>query len=341
MTRITTCPRCNTRFRVTAAQLAARKGDVRCGRCSHVFNAYETLAEETPEAELRPDVEAPQPATPHEETSRPSPAVAVNEAEASSLPMEANNALPEEPLIDFQVDAFPDIESSEEAAAPLQWPQTESPPQPEAEPAAQPEAGPPAPEPEPTAKVRVVRIQPPPLAIETRVSPDSPKYGPPPKPRRAWPWVLASLLLLAALTGQVIYFLRDSIAANYPPTRAMLEQACRQLNCRISLPQNPDLLSIESSELHADPTRPNIVVLTSTLRNHAAYVQSYPTLELTLTNTKDEMVARRLILPREYVRQTSSVRQGIPAKGDVAVKLLMDLGDLKAEGYRLYLFYPS
>ena len=127
--------------------------------------------------------------------------------------------------------------------------------------------------------------------------------------------MLASLLLLVGLAGQGIYFLRDAIAANYPPTRAVLEKVCQHLNCRISLLQNPDLLSIESSELHADPARANIVVLTSTLRNRASYVQAYPTLELTLTNTKDEMVAKRLILPREYVRQLSSIRQGIPGQG--------------------------
>ncbi|MEN6586413.1 MAG: DUF3426 domain-containing protein [Sulfuricella sp.] len=330
MTQITTCPQCSTRFRVTAEQLAARKGDVRCGRCSHVFNAYGTLTEEAPEAAPSLGTEAPQPETVLEETSQPSPSV--NETEPASVPPEGTDVLPEEPLIDFQVDAFPEIESFGEPADALPLPQPETPP--ETEPEVQPE-------PESAAKVRVVRVEPPSLTIEPRVSPDSPKYGPPPKPRRAWPWVLASLLLLIGLTGQGIYFQRDAIAANYPPTRAVLEQACEHLNCRISLPQNPDLLSIESSELHGDPTRPNIVVLTSTLRNRASYVQAYPTLELTLTNTKDEMVAKRLILPREYVRQLPSIRQGIPAKGDVAVKLLMDLGDLKAEGYRLYLFYPS
>lgn len=338
MTRITTCPQCNTRFRVTAAQLAARKGDVRCGRCSHVFNAWETLVAEAPETEPSQDIAAPQCEAVHEQASKRSPAV--NETEPAGFPAEATDTLPEETLIDFQVDTFPDIESVGESADAPPLPQSETPLEAEAEPAHQPEIEP-QPEPESTAKVRVVRVQPPPLAIETRVSPDSPKYGPPPKPRRAWPWVLASLLLVLALTGQGIYFFRDAIAANYPPIRPLLERACAPLQCHIKLPQNPELLSIESSELHADPTRPNIVVLTSTLRNRASHVQAYPTLELTLTNAKDEMVARRLFPPKEYVRKIPAIAQGIPARGDVAVKLLMDMGDLKAEGYRLYLFYPS
>jgi len=44
---ITHCPSCNTHFRVYAEQLAARAGQVRCGKCSRVFNALEHLIEET------------------------------------------------------------------------------------------------------------------------------------------------------------------------------------------------------------------------------------------------------------------------------------------------------
>jgi predicted Zn finger-like uncharacterized protein len=35
----TRCPQCQTVFRITAAQLKARDGKVRCGRCQHVFGA--------------------------------------------------------------------------------------------------------------------------------------------------------------------------------------------------------------------------------------------------------------------------------------------------------------
>jgi predicted Zn finger-like uncharacterized protein len=35
----TRCPQCQTVFRITAAQLKARDGMVRCGRCQHVFGA--------------------------------------------------------------------------------------------------------------------------------------------------------------------------------------------------------------------------------------------------------------------------------------------------------------
>jgi predicted Zn finger-like uncharacterized protein len=43
---ITHCPSCQTHFRVYAEQLAARAGQVRCGRCNRVFDALEHLIEE-------------------------------------------------------------------------------------------------------------------------------------------------------------------------------------------------------------------------------------------------------------------------------------------------------
>jgi predicted Zn finger-like uncharacterized protein len=39
----TRCPQCQTMFRITAAQLKARDGRVRCGRCQHVFPADQHL----------------------------------------------------------------------------------------------------------------------------------------------------------------------------------------------------------------------------------------------------------------------------------------------------------
>lgn len=41
----TRCPQCQTVFRFTAAQLKARGGQVRCGRCQHVFRADRHLVE--------------------------------------------------------------------------------------------------------------------------------------------------------------------------------------------------------------------------------------------------------------------------------------------------------
>ncbi len=56
-TEITQCLQCGTRFKVTAEQLEAHDGLVRCGRCHEVFNASEHLHDGTPSPQLNLPIE--------------------------------------------------------------------------------------------------------------------------------------------------------------------------------------------------------------------------------------------------------------------------------------------
>lgn len=59
---VTQCPHCQTRFRVTRAQLGMARGAVRCGACLQVFNAAEQLAGELQESAATAPAVAPTPA---------------------------------------------------------------------------------------------------------------------------------------------------------------------------------------------------------------------------------------------------------------------------------------
>ena len=85
----TVCPRCALPLAVTAADLRAGQGYVRCGRCANVFNALLALSEETGSAAAtdEPEVPPPEMATASATMSRPAlpePAPAVEEAIAES-----------------------------------------------------------------------------------------------------------------------------------------------------------------------------------------------------------------------------------------------------------------
>ncbi len=161
---------------------------------------------------------------------------------------------------------------------------------------------------------------------------------------RRWPaWVFAtgSVLLVLGLGLQAAYFYRTELAARYPASKPYLGRACELLKCDIPLPRNADLLGIESSELETvDPARPAMILLRATLRNRARFVQGYPSLELSLTDAADRIIARRIFAPVEYLPQGTDPKAGLQGEGEVAIKLYMDLGDLNAVGYRLYVFYP-
>ena len=161
-------------------------------------------------------------------------------------------------------------------------------------------------------------------------------------PRRAvtYAWGAAGLLMLTLLLGQLVYVFRAELALARPDLRPLLAELCGLLECDIPLPRKADLVGIEASDLHPDPQRNALLVLSATLKNRAAFAQEYPHLEVTLTDTHDQPMIRRVFAPAEYLAEGANVRAGFPANGDVAVNLWLDAGNVGASGYRLYLFYP-
>lgn len=261
MTMVTKCPGCTTTFRVTARELQAHNGDVRCGRCGVVFNAFDSL------------------------TTLPEPLASARDSGADPTPVHGSEAAP--------------------AGGRL--------------------AG--------TAGGTAVAGGGSGSLSEPGLLEAAPRAS-----RSRWLWGAGSLLLALLFAAQAAYFFRTGLAVLFPGFKPYLESACRALGCTVSLPRKADLLAIDSSDLRADPQHPGIMALTAALRNRAPFPQAYPYLELTLTDVQDEPLARRVLLPREYLARNPG--PGIGPSQEVSVKLYLDVGDLKAAGYRLYLFYP-
>ncbi len=155
-----------------------------------------------------------------------------------------------------------------------------------------------------------------------------------------WPFVLASLLLVLALVGQIVFRFRSEIAVTSPSLRPMLEAISGAFDSSLPLPRHIELMSIETSDLQTDPAHGDLLILNATLRNRANYVQAYPSLELSLTDTQDAAIARRVFSPGEYLSPKIPADQPFAANADVAVRLWIEVKEISAAGYRLYVFYP-
>ncbi len=147
-------------------------------------------------------------------------------------------------------------------------------------------------------------------------------------------------LLLLLLAGQALYHFRDLIAARWPAARPALVQLCGLAGCEITPVREIAGLSIEASDLQADPAHRGLLILTATLRNRAAWALGYPYLELTLTDARDQAVARRALSPKEYAGGAADLDSGIASNAEVPVKVFIDASATSQAGYRLYLFYP-
>jgi len=162
---------------------------------------------------------------------------------------------------------------------------------------------------------------------------------PPPRRGRVW-WVLGALLAATALLAQAGYRYRTEVALFAPALRAPLDTACKRLGCEVPLPRRVDLMSIDSSDLQADPRRDGVIVLNALLRNRAGFPQEFPALELTLTDEADRPVLRRVLRPADYTDRARAV-QGIAAGAEAPLRIYLDSSRARATGYRLYLFYPA
>ena len=151
---------------------------------------------------------------------------------------------------------------------------------------------------------------------------------------------IAFLLLLVA--GQAAFHFRDAIAARWPAARTPLVRLCDMAGCAIGPLRDTSMssLSIEASDLQADPAHRGLLILSATLRNRAGWPLGYPHLELTLTDAEDRVVVRRALSPAEYAGGTADLQRGIVANGEVAVRIFIDASATSQAGYRLYMFYP-
>ena len=158
---------------------------------------------------------------------------------------------------------------------------------------------------------------------------------------RSWPWAIAALILLLLLVAQSAYYFRVDLAARVPGLKPALVSYCRLLKCTVPLPQKTDLIGIESSELVADPKHENQIILNALLRNRATFAQAYPNLELTLNDSQDKPLVRRIVRPADYLPPSESQATGLLPNRELGIKLHLYTGELRPTGYRLALFYPA
>jgi predicted Zn finger-like uncharacterized protein len=153
---------------------------------------------------------------------------------------------------------------------------------------------------------------------------------------------IAIPVLVLALLAQLLFHYRDAVAARWPASKPVLMQACALAGCAIRPLRDLAMqyLSIDASDLQADPAHRGLLVLMASVRSHAAWPLAYPDLEFSLTDTNGATVVRRVLTPSDYAGATLDLSRGIPPNGEVPIKLFIDASATTQAGYTLYMFYP-
>lgn len=148
---------------------------------------------------------------------------------------------------------------------------------------------------------------------------------------------LLVLLLGALLAGQLALHERDRLAAARPDLQPWLQRACDALGCQLAPVRRIDAIVIDSTALVR--RLGEFYSFDLVLKNTATMPLAIPALELSLTDTRDQVIARRVFLPQEWPDAPAL----LPAQGSVSVSLslALALGDATPmAGYRALVFYP-
>ena len=332
MDLFTRCPKCETVFRVTTRHLQASGGQVRCGRCQSIFDAFASLTAKPPaENQARAGQDEIPPSLPESET----------EMDSTRAPATAPDPAPDS-VSDARAEPAPEVAPQSSTSASSSSPgdsATSGRAGESSEPASHSEeddtgeaAGPTV---EQSKRSRKRRED------ETPANLFEWEFKPAPAVRRTGLWSSLSFLLLICAIAQVGYIFRIDLMVRYPQLQPVYQSVCRWLTCQIELPRLADQLNIDASDLQlVDPEKPNIVQLTALVRNRAGVPVEYPAFELTLTNAQQQVVARRIFMPADYLDDPEKADAGLGGHQELAVNLYLDTGPLRAAGYRIYLFYP-
>jgi predicted Zn finger-like uncharacterized protein len=162
-----------------------------------------------------------------------------------------------------------------------------------------------------------------------------------PRPSRAPGvlWFLASLVLLAALLGQVAYFYRNELAQE-PHLYPYVRQLCTHIDCRLRPLQDIAQIELVEAEVAPHPDYDQALRVTASLINHARFTQPFPLMEISLTDTNGATLARRVFTPQQYLDESKQVARGMPPNAAVSASLEITLPDARAVGYEIQLFAP-
>lgn len=317
MSLITRCPACGTMFKVVPDQLRISEGWVRCGHCAEVFDAAASLQNEALPSLLQPQAPQP-PAQPEAEAVEASPAPAVVAApEAVPAPVTAPVTAPallmresaaQEPDSIAPPPLYPSSFPSEirDSQTPdSQWHRERNEEEPDLD---------------DVSFVRHARRKdfwrrPPVRAV-----------------------VMLLIVVLAGLLAlQYAVHDRDRLAALKPQLRPWLQALCEPLRCTVGPPRQIDSIVIDSSSF--SKLRNDAYRLNFTLRNQAAMAVAMPSVELTLTDTQDQPVIRRVLQPGDL--GADAVIPGASEwAGSLAMSVAPNGSSGRIAGYRLLAFYP-
>lgn len=164
----------------------------------------------------------------------------------------------------------------------------------------------------------------------------------PPKSRwgRKLIWTLLTLIALAGLAGQYVWYHFDELARQ-DQYRPWFQMICPQIDCKV--PSKVDIKQLKSSNLvvRSHPEFKGALVVDAIIYNRAPFSQPFPLLELRFADTSGQLIASRRFKPGEYLSGEIAGKEEMPPQTPIHIALdILDPG-AKAVNYSLSFRSPE
>ncbi len=261
----TQCPYCDTKFRVTEAQVQAADGFVRCGVCEEVFNAIEVASQHKHQVSLLDNIpaeESPAKESPTEELTAETRLAETTEENKNieALPVET---LADDASVNFNKTTAADESGkhdfdffNEENNESLQHVVPD--------------------------KFRDSYSSQTPFVASTVL------------------WSIGILILTATLITEYVWFNRDQLN-KIPELQATINTLCQQLKCKNLSIRDPASIELITRNVYSHPNEKSALMVNVTMKNNAAIAQPYPVMQIDFSDIRGDAVAARRFWPKEYL----------------------------------------
>jgi predicted Zn finger-like uncharacterized protein len=130
-----------------------------------------------------------------------------------------------------------------------------------------------------------------------------------------------SLILVALLTAQSMWFFSEALSERYPGLRSVLTFFCQYSGCELAKRRDPKQIHMVSRDVRIHPDYEGALRVIATMVNRLPYAQPYPRMRFTLFNVNGEVIVGRTFRPDEYLTSEVDVTAGMPSLEPVQIVL--------------------
>lgn len=136
----------------------------------------------------------------------------------------------------------------------------------------------------------------------------------------SWGWRVATIVLALVLALQLAWAYRQPLLGHERVHR-VAASVCESLGCTLPAVADRSRIRLLARDIAPHPSMPHALIISATVSNDAPFAQTYPVIEITLSDVNERRIAMRRFRPEEYLGDPRNIARGLAAGATVTLSL--------------------